>query len=1290
MISHGISVRSSSNSWRFKAGPSGTGLFLSSFSPIARVTLLGLVVFAVGCGGGGSSGGGGAAPAPSTTPNPTLDVTLEFTELAIAAGLSRQWGYVTPIESDPEFMASGLAAVDYDADGDIDVYVVGGDAEPNRLFQNQGDGTFVDVAADVGLDLVHKGSGPTFADIDNDGDLDLFIGAVEGDPYYLLENQAGSFVDVTVASGIQLVALNTFSAAFGDYDRDGDLDLVLTHWGNLQRDDTETLWRNRGDGTFESASVGARIAATLIESADPAELQIRSPGSLKDNSFTPNFSDIDNDGDLDLLIASDFKTSQVFGNNGDGSFTRRTERAVIKDQAGMGAAVADFDNDGDMDWFVTSIYKVNEGTNELIGFGNRLYANDGAGEFTDVTDTAGVANGGWAWASCFADFDNDGNLDIVHVNGWREESSRPENNYVEDQIRLFRSEGDGTFNEQAGASGMTDRGQGRGLACFDADRDGDLDVLVSNNDDRQLVFYRNDTSTSNHYLGVNLVGFGVGARVTVAAGNRSQVREVRAGSNFVSQNPTEVHFGLGSATGADVTVDWLDGTQTTLTDVTVDQLLTIDKSGLPTEFALNVFGGEGGGDHSAGETIDVVAAAGEDGYFFSRWTVEGADDGVLGDPLSANTTLTMPNGPVSLIANYVPGVAPAANVSVARRWNEVLLQAIRNDFARPTVHARNLFHASAAGYDAWSAYAVADGTTEVPWLLGQTRAGGACGMDTFTAPADIDAARVESLSYAIYRLIRHRFASSPGANAIRRDADALMSYLGYDIDDSSTAYSTSSFNAARLGNHIAQCYIDFGLADGANEQNDYANQVYTPVNQPLEPELPGNPDIEDLNRWQPLALQGFVDQAGNPIDETPEFLGAEWGQVVPFALSQVDRTTHSRSGESYEYWVYHNPDAPPTFDGSLAEEFKWSHSLVAIWSSQLDPSGVADSGNGAELIDISPANVGNISTYPAGPAEHGTFYDRLDGGDASTGYSLNPVTGQPYAAQMVPRGDYARVLAEFWADGPDSETPPGHWFVILNEVNDHPMAERRFGGGGSSLGLLEWDVKAYFTLGGTMHDAAITAWSIKGWYDYIRPISSLRAMADLGQSTDSELASYNVDGIPLEPGYIELVAAEDPLAGETDEHVGKIKLLAWRGPDYIANPQTDFAGVGWILAENWWPYQRPSFVTPPFAGYVSGHSTYSRAAAEVLTALTGDAYFPGGMSEFEIKRNEFLVFEEGPSVDMTLQWATYRDASDQCSLSRIWGGIHPPVDDIPGRLIGISIGMDGFSEASAYFAGTAP
>jgi hypothetical protein len=254
-------------------------------------------------------------------------------------------------------------------------------------------------------------------------------------------------------------------------------------------------------------------------------------------------------------------------------------------------------------------------------------------------------------------------------------------------------------------------------------------------------------------------------------------------------------------------------------------------------------------------------------------------------------------------------------------------------------------------------------------------------------------------------------------------------------------------------------------------------------------------------------------------------------------------------------------------------------------------------------------------------------------------------------------------------------------------VHDHPEFTRKYKGEGNILDPLEWDVKAYFTLGGAMHDAAIAAWGIKGWYDYIRPISAIRYMADQGQCTNMSLDNYSANGIPLVEGYIEVVEEGDPLAGASGEHVGKIKLYAWRGHDYVDDPSVDQAGVGWILAENWWPYQRPSFVTPPFAGYVSGHSTYSRAAAEVLTRLTGSAYFPGGMGEFLAARNEFLVFEEGPSEDVKLQWATYRDASDQCSLSRIWGGIHPPADDLAGRMIGARIGADAFDLAERYFSG---
>ena len=219
-----------------------------------------------------------------------------------------------------------------------------------------------------------------------------------------------------------------------------------------------------------------------------------------------------------------------------------------------------------------------------------------------------------------------------------------------------------------------------------------------------------------------------------------------------------------------------------------------------------------------------------------------------------------------------------------------------------------------------------------------------------------------------------------------------------------------------------------------------------------------------------------------------------------------------------------------------------------------------------------------------------------------------------------------------------------------------------------------------------MHDAAIAAWSLKGFYDYIRPVSSIRYMAGNGQSSDMLLPSYHPNGIPLLENFIELVDSSDYLAGANYEHVGKIKLYTWKGHDYIEYPEIDVSGAGWILGENWWPYQRPTFVTPPFAGLVSGHSTFSRAAAGILEYITGSPYFPGGLGEFVAEQNEFLQFENGPSTTITLQWATYQDAADQCSLSRIWGGIHPPIDDIPGRYIGSTIGETCFEKADSIFA----
>ena len=611
-------------------------------------------------------------------------------------------------------------------------------------------------------------------------------------------------------------------------------------------------------------------------------------------------------------------------------------------------------------------------------------------------------------------------------------------------------------------------------------------------------------------------------------------------------------------------------------------------------------------------------------------------------------------------------MAPSTEHSVARRWCDVLLDAIRNDFARPTVHARNLYHLSAAMWDAWAAY--------------DPEADGVFFTEKHVAD-DVEAARREAISHAMNTLLRHRFASSPGVDSTTAACDALMLDLGFDP----TYEGTDGDDPASLGNRIGQAIVDFGLSDGSNEQNDYANLVYEPINPPLFPDLPGNPSIVDADRWQPLALDFFIDQSGNPIPlGYPDFLSPEWGELVPFALDESEKTVHERDGHAWTVW--HDPGPPPYIGGDEDFYYKWGFAMVSVWSAHLDPTlGV--------MVDISPNNFGN-APY-ADPAQWEEYYNFFEGGDWGTGYWINPATGEPYEPQIVPLGDYSRILAEFWADGPDSETPPGHWFTILNYVSDHPLFEKRLTGQGPILDDLEWDVKAYLAMGGTMHDVAMAAWSVKGYYDSTRPISALRYMADMGQSTDPDGPSYHPDGVPLLPGYIEVVTEQtiqpgerhEHLAGPQNENLGKIALYTWRGPEYIQDPATDVAGVGWILAENWWPYQRPSFVTPPFAGYVSGHSTYSRAAARVMEFLTGSEFFPGGLGEFVAPQNEFLVFEDGPSVDVVLQWARYMDASDQCSLSRIWGGIHPPADDLPGRMMGEEIAPVSFMHARRHFAG---
>jgi hypothetical protein len=588
-----------------------------------------------------------------------------------------------------------------------------------------------------------------------------------------------------------------------------------------------------------------------------------------------------------------------------------------------------------------------------------------------------------------------------------------------------------------------------------------------------------------------------------------------------------------------------------------------------------------------------------------------------------------------------PSCPPVANHpewSVARRWDEALLDAIRRALPAPTVHSRNLFHLSAAMWDAWAAF--------------DPHATGYFAAEKLSA-SDVTAARNEAISYAAYRVLSDRYIKSVGADESLSEFADLMDAMCYPLD----VTTTEGDSPAALGNRIAASVIAFGLTDGSNQANGYAAPGYKPVNPPLTVAQPGT-TMTDPNRWQPLQLANMISQNGIPVTNgVQQAIGPHWGSVKGFALPDAGTTG-----------VPIDPGPPPKLgDPATDQAFKDEAVEVIRDSSLLDPANPA-------TIDISPGALGGNSL----------------GSNDGDGHPVNPVTGQPYAPDVVNLGDFGRVMAEFWADGPKSETPPGHWNVLANLVSDELAPNLRIAGTGPSVDRLQWDVKLYLALNGAVHDAAIAAWGLKGYYDSVRPISMIRYMGGLGQSSDPDLSSFDKEGLPLAPGLVELITGETTAPGQRHAalagHEGEIAIHAWAGNP--ADPKTQTGGVTWILATTWVPFQLPTFVTPAFPAFASGHSTFSRAAAEVLTGFTGNAYFPGGISGYTIRAGS-LKFEKGPTTDIRLEWATYFDAADQAGQSRLWGGIHIPADDLVGRRIGSECGKAAWTLAQGYYDGTA-
>ena len=464
-----------------------------------------------------------------------------------------------------ETMVGGVVMFDFDGDGDEDLFFVDGGSLPgytgeparSRLFRNDGAGTFTDWTEKSGLRIAGYGVGGTAGDVDNDGDLDLFVSGLDNDQLFR-NNGDGTFTDVTAQAGVS-DPLWSSSAAFADVDNDGDLDLYVVNYvdftvknhklcGDLQRHlpgychpdeykpQPDHFYRNRGDGTFENATQAAGFGGAV------------GPG------LGVVFGDIDNDGWQDVYVANDNKPNFLFRNKGDGTFedisllsgTAFGENG--NSEAGMGVDMGDYDGDGLLDIVVTNF--------ELETYG--LYRNLGNGAFVDSRSPAGIAEPTLLYlgfGTAFADFDQDGDLDLVFANGHINDNTadfRPGSLYRE-RNQIFDNQGNGKFREDK-STGMDVVRASRGLAVGDLDGDGDLDVAIVDMNEPCEVY--ENTGASGNWLQVDFAApagnrFAVGARLELEAGGKRQIRDVKTGSSYLSQNALTVHFGLGKRAKVD-------------------------------------------------------------------------------------------------------------------------------------------------------------------------------------------------------------------------------------------------------------------------------------------------------------------------------------------------------------------------------------------------------------------------------------------------------------------------------------------------------------------------------------------------------------------------------------------------------------------------------------------------------------------------------------------------------------------------------------------------------------------
>jgi hypothetical protein len=529
---------------------------------------------------------GNATPVPRAAPS-GRPFPVAFTDVAAEAGLRMKFTYGNETKKKYviEANGSGVALIDYDNDGLLDAFLVNGSrlegfpagaAPANHLYRNTGQGRFEDVTRKAGLDRSGWGNGVCAGDLDNDGNIDLFVTYWGANSLYH-NNGNGTFTGIAAPSGLAGNPKQwSTGCAFLDYDRDGRLDLLVASYLDFQPGRTPlpgqfpfctwkgapvycgprglpygnlTLYHNRGNGTFEDVSVKTGIRQVKGFYA-----------------FTVAATDLNADGWTDIYIACDSTPSIFFRNNRDGTFSDiATETGLAynehgAEQAGMGLSVGDFDNDGRLD-----ILKTN-----FIGDYPNLYRSIGKGSFVDVTVRAGLAvNPDYVlWGTGLVDLDNDGWKDILQVSGhvYPEVESIDRRETYKCPRLVYRNLGNGRFEDVSpmAGPGIAGRFSSRGAAFGDFDNDGDIDVLVMNMHEAPSLL-RNDLKNANRWIKVKLEGVksnrsAIGAVVAITAGGVTQTDTLLSQSSFLSHNDLRPHFGLGGAARADkITVRWPSG-----------------------------------------------------------------------------------------------------------------------------------------------------------------------------------------------------------------------------------------------------------------------------------------------------------------------------------------------------------------------------------------------------------------------------------------------------------------------------------------------------------------------------------------------------------------------------------------------------------------------------------------------------------------------------------------------------------------------------------------------------------